>query len=305
LTISNEMQTIPGVIKVAGSSFIPFFTDYIATNILNPQGEKIKVEFLIMGEGMTEMLNIELIEGEYFGSFKQGEYEVILNESAAKLFNTKPGDKYQGLKVRGIVRDFHSHSLYTPIEPLLIFQQNPTKMGLLAIKTDGTNDKEVMKRLSELYNQISPDDIFYAKYLSEQMKEWYLREKNQAKVIGAFSILATVLAVMGLFGIAMISIARKTKEIGLRKVNGASITEVIYLLNKDFVRWVFVSLIIGIPVAYYLMAQWQNRFAYKAELSWWIFAVAGISAILIAVLTISSQSWKTATRNPVEALRYE
>lgn len=305
LAISNEMQKIPGVKNVAGSSFIPFFTDYMATNISNPMGERIKVEFLIMGEGMTEMLNIELIEGEYFGSFKQGEYEVILNESAAKLFNIKPGDNYQGLKVRGIVRDFHSHSLYTPIEPLLIFQQNPTKMGLLAIKTDGTNDKVVIKRLSELYNQISPDEIFYSKYLSEQMKEWYLHEKNQAKIIGAFSILATVLAIMGLFGIALISITRKSKEIGLRKVNGASVTEVVFLLNKDFVRWVFVSFIIGIPVAYYLMSHWQKRFAYKTELSWWIFALAAISAILVAVLTISWQSWKAATRNPVEALRYE
>jgi len=305
LTISNEMQTIPGVIKVAGSSFIPFYSDYMATNMANLQGEKIKVEYLIMGEGMTEMLNIEVIEGEHFGSFKPGRWEVLFNESAAKLFNLKPGDNYQGVNVIGIVRDFNSHSLYTPIEPLIIFQQNPSKMGLLAIKTNGTNDKEVTKRLNELYSQISPDEIFDIKNLEEQMKTWYSHEENQAKIIGAFSILATVLAVMGLFGIAMIRIARKTKEIGLRKVNGASIPEVIYLLNKDFVRWVFVSLIIGIPVSYYLMSVWQNRFAYKTELSWWVFAVAGFSAILIAVLTISSQSWRTANRNPVEALRYE
>jgi putative ABC transport system permease protein len=305
LSISNEMQTIPGVIKVTGSSFIPFYTDYMATNIANLQGEKIKIEFLVFGEGMTEMLNIDVIEGEHFGSFKPGRWEVLLNESAAKLFNVKPGDNYQGVNIIGIVRDFNSHSLYTPIEPLIIFQQNPSKMGLLAIKTDGTNDKEVIKRLSDLYSQISPDEIFDVKNLEEQMKTWYLHEKNQAKIIGAFSILATVLAIMGLFGIAFISIARRTKEIGLRKVNGASIAQVIFLLNKDFVKWVLVSLFIGIPVSYYLMSVWQNRFAYKAELSWWIFAIAGISAILIAVLTISSQSWRAATRNPVEALRYE
>jgi len=305
LSISNEMQKIPGVVKVAGSSFIPFYSDYRATNMANPEGEKVKVEFLIMGEGMTEMLNIEVIEGEHFSSFKPGKYEVLFNESAAKLFNTNPGVNYQGVSVIGIVKDFNSHSLYTPIEPLIIFQQNPSKMGLLAIKTDGTNDKEVIKRLNELYSQISPDEIFDVKYLEEQMKTWYSHEENQAKIIGAFSILATVLAIMGLFGIALISIARKTKEIGLRKVNGASITEVIYMLNKDFVKWVLVSLFIGIPVSYYLMSVWQNRFAYKTDLSWWIFAAAGISAILIAVLTISLQSWRTATRNPVEALRYE
>jgi len=305
MTITNEMQMIPGVTKVAGSSFIPFYTDYIATNIADLNGEKVKVECLIMGEGMSEMLNIEVIEGEHFGSFKPGRWEVLFNESAAKLFNVKTGDNYQGVNIIGIVKDFNSHSLYTPIEPLIILQQNPSKMGLLAIKTDGTNDLQVIKRLNEVYSQISPDEIFDVKYLEDQMKTWYSHEKNQAKIIGAFSILATVLAFMGLFGIALISIARKTKEIGLRKVNGASISEVIYLLNKDFVRWVFVALVIGIPVSYYLMSHWQNRFAYKTELSWWIFAVAGISAILIAVLTVSSQSWRTATRNPVEALRYE
>jgi putative ABC transport system permease protein len=305
MTISNEMEKIPGVIKVAGASFIPLFTDYVNTTIANPEGEKVKVEFLVMGEGMTDMLNIEIIAGEPFGSFKPGRWEVLFNESAAKLFKVKPGDNYQGVNVIGIVKDFSSHSLYTPIEPLIIFQQNPAKMGWLAIKTDGTNDKVVIKRLNELYSQISPDEIFDVKYLEEQMKEWYLHEKNQAKIIGAFSILATVLAIMGLFGIALISITRKTKEIGLRKVNGASISEVMYLLNKDFVRWVFVSMIIAIPVSYYTMSSWQNRFAYKAELSWWIFVIAGASAIAVAVLTVSWQSWKIATGNPVEALRYE
>ena len=188
---------------------------------------------------------------------------------------------------------------------MVILQQNPAKMGLLAIKTDGTNDKTVIKRLNELYNQISPDEIFDVKYLTDASSELYTHEKNQAEIMGAFSLLATVLAIMGLFGIALISISRKTKEIGLRKVNGATISEVMYLLNKDFVRWVLLSLIIGIPVSFYLMAHWQNRFAYKTELSWWIFAIAGGSAILVTLLTVSWQSLRAAAKNPVEALRYE
>jgi putative ABC transport system permease protein len=178
-------------------------------------------------------------------------------------------------------------------------------MGLLAIKTDGTNDEAIIRKLRDLYSQIAPDEIFEVRYLTDQISNFYLYEKNQARLIGAFSFLATVLAVMGLFGIALISIAKKSKEIGLRKVNGASVTEVLYLLNKDFVQWVILSLIIGIPVSFYLMTGWQDRFAYKTVLSWWIFALAGLSAIIIAVLTVSWQSWRAATRNPVEALRYE
>jgi putative ABC transport system permease protein len=188
---------------------------------------------------------------------------------------------------------------------MVILQQNPAKMGLLAIKTDGTNDTEIIKKIREIYNQIDPDEIFDVQYITENMKNLYSHEKNQASIMGAFSILATVLAIMGLFGITLITIARKTKEIGLRKVNGATIAQIIVLLNRDFVRWVFVSFIIGIPVLFYIMSHWQNRFAYKTDLSWWIFAIAGISAILVAVLTISWQSWRAATRNPVEALRYE
>jgi putative ABC transport system permease protein len=305
-TICNEIDRIPGVEKVGGSSFIPLLTPYAPITLANEEGERVTFEGLVFGEGMVEILGMEIIEGSSFGPYKSSGIEVLFNESSAKKYNIKTGDKYMGyFQVRGIVKDFHSHSLHTPIGPMVILQQNPSKMGLLAIKTDGTNDKEIIKRLRELYTQIAPDEIFEVDYITERMKNLYSTENNQSKIMGAFSILAMVLAIMGLFGIALISILRKTKEIGLRKVNGASITEILFLLNKDFVRWVIVSLFIGIPVSYYLMSVWQNRFAYKTDLSWWIFAVAGFSAILIAVLTISSKSWRTATRNPVEALRYE
>jgi putative ABC transport system permease protein len=304
--ICNEMEKIPGVEKVSGSSFIPPFGSYLPIVLANPDGEKIRFDGLIMGEGMTEMLNIEVIEGSSFGPYKPQTMEVLFNESSAKKYNIKTGDNYlKVFHVKGIVRDFNAHSLHTLIQPLVILQQNPTKMGLLAIKTSGSNDEAIIKKLREIYNQIAPDEIFEVRYLTDQVSDFYSYEKNQAKLIGAFSFLATVLAVMGLFGIALISIARKTKEIGLRKVNGASISEVLYLLNKGFIQWVLVSLVIGIPVSFYLMTSWQNRFAYKTDLSWWIFALAGISAIIVAIITVSWQSWRAATKNPVEALRYE
>jgi putative ABC transport system permease protein len=304
-SICSEIEKIPGVKQVAGSSFIPLYSDYIPITLAPPEGDKVTVEGLLMGEGMTEMLNIEIIEGRPFGDFKPAAWEVLFNESAAKKFKLKTGDHFSGVNVRGIVRDFHSHSLQTPIEPMVILQQNPLKMGLLAIKTDGTNDNSVVKRLGELYQQIAPDEILDVKYISETMNAYYSHEKNQAEIMGAFSILATVLAIMGLFGIALISIARKTKEIGLRKVNGATVLEVLYRLDRDFAGWVLLSFTVGIPASYFIMSHWQKQYAYKTELSWWIFALAGISAILVALLTVSWQSWRAATKNPVEALRYE
>jgi putative ABC transport system permease protein len=304
--ICDEMRKMPGVTKVAGGSYIPPFGNYLPINLANPEGERTRFDGLIMGEGMTELLDIEVIDGSSFGPYKPSPLEVLINESSARKYNLKAGDNYlNAFHIRGVVRDFHAHSLHTLIQPMAILQQNPSRMNLVAIKTDGKNDKAIIIRLRELFNQISPDEIFEVRYLTDEVSNFYTYEKNQAKLIGAFSFLATVLAVMGLFGIALISIARKTKEIGLRKVNGASVPEVLYLLNKGFVRWVLVALLIGIPVSYYLMAGWQNRFAYKTELSWWIFVVAGLSAIIVAVLTVSWQSWKAATKNPVEALRYE
>ena len=143
------------------------------------------------------------------------------------------------------------------------------------------------------------------KYLSEQINDFYSNDRNQGKIIGAFSLLATALSVMGLFGIALISISKRTKEIGVRRVNGASISEILYMLNTGLIRWVFIAISISIPLSMYLISIWMKRFAYKTEISWWIFALAGVSAILIALLTVSWQSWRAATRNPVEALRYE
>ncbi len=305
--ISNEIQKIPGVLKVAGSSFVPPINAFIPVTLATPSGEKQTFDGMILGEGMCELLGIEIREGSSFGAYTPSSAtSILINESCAKRYNLKAGEQFMSVyNVKGIVRDFMAHISHIPIFPIVILQQNPEYFGLLVIKTTGQNDKAVIDKLRELYGQISPDEIFEVKYLTDNINGYYLPEQNQVKIMSAFSILASVLAIMGLFGIALISIARKTKEVGLRKVNGATIFEVTYLLNKDFVTWVLISLIVGLPLAFYIMTSWQKSFAFKTELNWWIFAVAGLSAILIAILSVSWQSWSAATRNPVEALRYE
>ena len=303
--LQSEIEKVPGVIKAAGASNIPPNPNNIPLTIALNTGEKNTFDGLMLGEGMTEVLGMEFIEGSGFGTLK-AVTDLIFNESAAKKFNIKVGEKYMGAyNVVGIVRDFNAHSTLRTIEPMVLIQQNPLKYGILAVKTDGKNDKAVMKRLRELYTQIDPNEVFMPEYLSANVANLYTADRNQARLTGAFSILAAILAVMGLFGIAVLTISRKTKEIGLRKVNGASIPEILFLINKDFICWVFASLVVALPVSYFIVTNWQSKFAYKTEISWWIFAIAGISAILVAVLTVSWQSWRAATRNPVEALRYE
>jgi putative ABC transport system permease protein len=303
--ICGEIEKIPGVEKTAGGSFIPPFGNFLPINLTVTDGDKVRFDGLIMGEGMVELLGIEVIDGSSFGPFKPGIPEILLNESSAKKYNVKAGEPLMVFNIRGILRDFHAHSLHTLIQPMVILQQNPERMGLIAIKTSGINDEAVKKRLRDLYAQISPDEIFEVSYLTDNIASFYGRERNQMRIIGAFSSLAAILSIMGLFGISLISIARRKKEIGMRKVNGASIAEVLLMINVDFVKWVLVSIVISVPVSVYLFSKWMDRFAYKTELSWWIFASAGLAAVIIAVLTVSWQSRRAATRNPVESLRYE
>jgi putative ABC transport system permease protein len=150
-----------------------------------------------------------------------------------------------------------------------------------------------------------PGYPFEYSYLSDQVKNQYESETILMKLVNIFSILSIVVACIGLIGISLFMLEKRTKEIGIRKVNGATITEVMVMLNKDFVKWVAIAFVIATPIAYYAMNKWLQNFAYKTNLSWWIFALAGLLALGIALLTVSWQSWRAATRNPVEALRYE
>lgn len=302
--IRKELDKNPNVIRTAGSSFIPPFNAFLPVS-LRTNDESVRFDGLIMGEGMIELLGLKVIDGESFGEFKPARTNIIINESAALQYKIKAGDLLNGFTVRGIVKDFNAHSIHSLIQPMVILQQHPEKMRLLAVKTDGKNDKAVIQEINNLVAQISPDSVAEVQYLTDQINQFYQREQNQAKLITAFSLLAVSLAVMGLFGIVLTSISKRTKEIGIRKVNGARITEVIEMLNKEFLKWVILAFLVAVPVSWYIMNRWLESFAYQTSLNWWIFALACLLALGIALLTVSFQSWKAATRNPVESLRYE
>jgi putative ABC transport system permease protein len=154
------------------------------------------------------------------------------------------------------------------------------------------------------------DELLYGYPLRYQFyNDWfdsmYGSEERFAKTISLFALLAIVISCMGIFGLAVFSSERKSKEIGIRKVNGARISEIMLMLNNDFIKLVAIAFIIATPIAWYIMHKWLANFAYKTELSWWIFALSGLLAMTVAMLTVSWQSWQAATKNPVEALRYE
>ena len=304
--INNQVKQMPGVISTAGSSFIPPFNWTLPVRLRNPENnETITFDGLIMGKGMTELLSIEIIEGEPFGEFNESKHEFIFNESAALMYKLKAGEMFNGFFIKGIVKDFTAHNMHESINPMVIMQQRPNKMRLFAIKTSGETDEKIKAGISKLFKEISPDKIVSIYTLKDQITRFYVKEQNQAKLISAFSILAIILSVMGLLGMVMNTVSRKTKEIGIRKVNGAKVSEILTMLNKDYIKWVAIAFIIATPIAYYLMQKWLENFAYKTTLSWWIFALAGLLALGIALVTVSLQSWRVANKNPIEALRYE
>ena len=150
-----------------------------------------------------------------------------------------------------------------------------------------------------------PEYPFQYEYVSSMYKNVYKTELLQAKLLSIFTFIALFICSMGLLGLSLLTTQRRTKEIGIRKINGARISEIMIMLNWDLMKWIMMSFVIAIPLAYIFMNKWLESFAYKTSLSWWIFALAGLIAVFIAVITVSVQSWKASSRNPVEALRYE
>ena len=210
-------------------------------------------------------------------------------------------------QVCGVVEDFHQESPRKAIEPLLIINDLRWKydVGYVSVAFDQKAGSSMLSALKEKWSQFYPSDPFGFRYTDQT---YQLQMKADEKLAGLFSVytgLSVLLAALGLLGLASNATRKRVKEIGVRKVNGARISEVLVLLNKDFVKWVVISFVLSSPIAWYAMTTWLENFAYKTELSWWIFALAGVLALGIALLTVSWQSWKAATRNPVEALRYE
>ena len=173
------------------------------------------------------------------------------------------------------------------------------------VRINGANKIATINKIIEEQSSITGGAPMQSALFDEALNQLYTKEIKQSKLIGAFTLLSILISSMGIFAMALYYIQQKVKEIGIRKINGAKTFEVMVMLNKDFIKWVAISFVIACPVAVYVMNKWLENFAYKTGLSWWIFLLAGVLAFGIALLTVSLQSWRAATRNPVEALRYE
>jgi len=204
----------------------------------------------------------------------------------------------------GVVADFHQKSLRYPIEPTMFYPATGT-YSPFSVKVNPANLSSTIAAIKKKYDEFFPGNLFDYSFLDEKFNEQYANDQLFGKVFAIFSGFAIFIACLGLLGLSLFATAQRTKEIGVRKVLGASVSNIVVLLSKDFIKLVLIAFLIASPVAWYIMHNWLNDFAYRINISWWIFIAAGFLAVLIALATISFQAIKAAIANPVKSLRTE
>lgn len=209
--------------------------------------------------------------------------------------------------VVGVVKNFNYQSLKDDIGGYVYYEMNgaPELFTTLLVRYNAQNLPQLVQQLQNIFKDDLPNTAFDYQFLDKQVQNLYAAEQQTAKIVAVFSLLAIVIACLGLFGLAAFTAERRTKEIGIRKVLGATVTDVSAMLSKDFVKLVLISIIIGFPVAWWAMSKWLQGFAYRIDISWWVFVVAALSALMIALITVSFQAVKAAVANPVNSLRSE
>jgi hypothetical protein len=235
----------------------------------------------------------------------------ILNETAVKKIGyTDPIGKtmwwgqHPG-KIIGVLKDFHFTSLHQPIEPLIIHMNEQRTSGTILVRLRAGRDKEGLASLEKLCRELNPAFPFSYQFSDAEYNKSYRGEQLVGKLANYFAFLAVFISCLGLLGLATFTAEQRTREIGVRKVLGASVPGIVSLLSKDFLALVLIAIVIASPIAWYSVYSWLQGFAYRTPISWWIFAAAGVSALLIAFLTVSFQAVRAASVNPVDSLRSE
>jgi len=263
-------------------------------------------------------LKLEMAQGRFFSrEFSTDSHAAILNEKAVKLLGWENpiGKKINNwsrnrgnFTVVGVIKDYHYESLHQEIRPQALFLSGGYYQNIesfISVRLNTENISETVKYVGSTWNDFAPEKPFEYSFLDEDYDNLYINEKQTRKLFTIFSFFAIFIACLGLFGLASFSADQRTKEIGIRKVLGASVPRIVNILNKNFIKWVLVANLIAWPAAWFMMNSWLQNFAYRIKLSWWMFILAAVLALLIALITVSFQTVKAALKNPIDSLRYE
>jgi putative ABC transport system permease protein len=325
--VMNTFKQISGVRGVTMSSTVPGKSDVMVRMPIEfkylPSGDKDpNIKWLCVDEHFLPLYGITLKEGRNLNGSESDQREAfLLNEAAVRKlkWENNPlgreigynvGEAASGWhiekhgRVVGVVKDFHVGTLRKEIEPLLIHVQS-NFMWTMSVKLTAGNPASTLALLEAAWKRSVPNRPFVYTFLDDDFNAVYQRERRLQSTFAVFAGLAIFVSCLGLLGLAAFAAETRTKEIGIRKVLGASVASIITLLSTDFLKLVGLAIIVATPLAYWAAGKWLQDFAYRVDLSWWVFALAGVLAVVIAFLTVASQAWRAARANPVNALRSE
>ncbi len=253
----------------------------------------------------TETFGLEMLYGRNFFEAESANVCLINESLLGDLggWDSAENRTIFGSEIVGVIEDFHFKDLYTPIENLQI--RNEPDVSHLCVRFYPGDISASIKEVQKIFEQNAPGFTFNCEFYDEWMEAKYRQEERRSNSIRLLSVIAVLLSCMGLFGMAEFTTRSRIREIGIRRVNGATEGNIVWLLNLGFLKWIVPGIVAGIPLGWYFMQKWLSGFAYKTSLNWWIFGIAALASVGVAILTVSWQTWRAARRNPVEALRYE
>ncbi|SFN87704.1 duplicated orphan permease [Chitinophaga sp. YR627] len=311
-TALQELNTAPGVVVAANANTR-------LTSIDNSTGDtewdgKSEKESMIAhtisgDKNFMEMMKLQFIAGQNFTNSKADSNHYIINETAAKMMGMKaPVGKrfklwsFDGTIV-GVVKDFHYASMHEKIGPVVFYYR--AENNIVYVKTKPGQAQQAITSAQQLYKRYNASAPFNYAFIDNNLDNLYKMDRRTGNLFDYFAGVAIFISCLGLFGLATFATGQRVKEIGVRKVLGASVTNIVALLTSDFLKIILISILLAIPAAWYIMNRWLEDYAYRISISWWVFAIAGLLAVAVALLTVSFQAIKAALRNPVRSLRTE
>lgn len=316
----------PAIKQTGAASFMPGTSNWFKLGYYDDNGRYLNFQMNVIDPKFIETLGMDLIAGRTFAGYGTADANrgIIVNETLAAAYGWEEpvGQRLPGPfgdhEIIGVVRDFHFRSLHTAIEPVVLTMNiEPIMAGISDINVTGSpipklfvrlapgDASTALSRLEKVWNEIAAGQPFTYSFLDERIDSQYRTEERLRRLVVVATLLAIFIACMGLFALAALTVARRTKEIGLRKVMGASVPRIVLLLTREFAQLVLLAYVLATPVVYVVMHRWLENFAYRIGMEVGVFVLAGILALAIALLTVSYQSIRAALRNPVDSLRYE
>jgi ABC-type antimicrobial peptide transport system permease subunit len=313
-SFKDELKKIPNIKYVTGSRNLPFQIGSSTSN-LSWRGKDTTQSYLfsntLVDEQLADAMEIKMAEGRFFSSeYPTDTSSVVINETAAKIIDIKPilGETLTiwgyKLKVIGVMKDFHFTHFFQNVEPLF-FYYDTRGYSFVIIKAQSTFDGLTMGQIKKAFSDFYPEFPFESTPLDDEYHNMFAIEKQLKSILSQFTILAIFISCIGLLSLAAYIAEQQRKSLVLRKIHGASMVEILILLLGSFTKWVVISGIIAIPLSYLALNSIFKNYAFHTDYSWWIFAGAVFAALIIAIITVLYQAFKTASVNPVDALRYE